>query len=58
MSGEVSDQFGALGNIRAPNGMIMKRIRNAGKPRQQPWFGGCGVWEAPVQQGGHVSGRV
>jgi hypothetical protein len=58
MSGEVSDLFGALGNIRAPDGMIMKRIRNAGKPRPRPWFGGCGVWEAPVQYGGHVSGRV
>jgi hypothetical protein len=58
MSGEVSDQFGALGNILTPNGMIMKRIWNAGKPRQRPWFGGCGVWEAPVQYGGHVSGRV
>ena len=58
MSGEVGDQLGALGNIRTPNGMIMKRIRNAGKPRQRPWFGGCGGWEAPVQHGGHVSGRV
>jgi hypothetical protein len=58
MSGEVSDQFGALGNILTPNGMIMKRIWNAGKPRQRPWFGGCGVWEAPVEHGGHVASGV
>jgi hypothetical protein len=32
MSGEVGDQPGALGKIIAPNGMIMKRLRNAGKP--------------------------
>ena len=32
MSGEVGDQLGALGKILAPNGMIMKRFRNAGKP--------------------------
>ena len=58
MSGEVGDQLGALGNIRTPNGMIMKRIWNAGKPRQRPWFGGCGVWGAPVEHGGHVASGV
>jgi hypothetical protein len=58
MSGEVSDQFGALGNIRAPNGMIMKRIRNAGKPRQRSRVGRCGLWEAPIQYGGHVAGGM
>ena len=58
VSGEVGDQFGALGKILAPNGMIMKRLRYAGKPGQRPWVGGCGFWEAPVQHGGHVSGRV
>ena len=36
----------------------MKRLRNAGKPRKRPWVGGCGLWEAPVQHGGHVSGGV
>ena len=55
MSGEVGDQLGALGKILAPNGMIMKRFRNAGKPGQRSRVGGCGVWEAPVQYGGHVS---
>jgi hypothetical protein len=44
MSGEVGDQFGALGNIRTPNGMIMKRIRNAGKPAAAlaRWLRGLG----------------
>ena len=33
----------------------MKRLRDAGKPGQRSWVGGCGLWEAPVQHGGHVS---
>ena len=32
MSAEVGDQSGALGEILAPSGMIMKLFRNAGKP--------------------------
>jgi hypothetical protein len=55
---EAENELRPLRQVVAPNGMIMKRFRNAGKPRQRPWFGGCGVWEAPVQYGGHVSGRV
>ena len=35
--------------------MIMKRFRNAGKPRQRSRIGGCGLWEPPVQHGGHVA---
>ena len=38
--------------------MIMKRIRDAGKPRKRPWVSRCGLWEAPVQHFGHVSCRV
>jgi hypothetical protein len=34
--------------------MIMKRLRYAGKPRQRSRVGRCGLWEAPVQDGGHV----
>ena len=34
--------------------MIMKRLRDAGKPRKRPWASGSGFWEAPVQHGGHV----
>ena len=58
MSGDVGDQLGALGKILAPNGMIMKRLRNAGKPRERSRVGRCGLWEAPVQHGGHVPGGV
>ena len=54
MCGEVGDQLGALGKILAPNGMIMKRFRNAGKPGQRSRVCGCGFWEAPVQYSGHV----
>jgi hypothetical protein len=42
MSGEVGDQPGALGKILAPNGMIMKRLGYAGKPRQRSRAGRCG----------------
>ena len=52
--GEVGDELGPLRQILAPDGMIMERIWNAGKPRKRPWVGGCGFWEAPVQHGGHV----
>jgi hypothetical protein len=34
--------------------MIMECLRYAGKPRQWAWVGGCGLWEAPVEYGGHV----
>jgi hypothetical protein len=56
--GEVGDQLGALGKILAPNGMIMKCFRNTGKPGKRPSISRCGLWEAPVQYGGHVSCRV
>jgi hypothetical protein len=38
--------------------MIMKCLRNAGKPRQRPWVGKWRLWEAPVQHGGHVPGGM
>ena len=53
--GEVDDQLGPLSQVLAPNGMIMKRLRNPGKPRQRSWVGRCGFWEAPVEHGGHVT---
>ena len=58
VSGEVGDQLGARSKILTPNGMIMKRFRNTGKPRKRRRVAGCGVWEAPVQYGGHISCRV
>jgi hypothetical protein len=58
MSGEVGDQLCALGKILVPNGMIMKRIRNAGKPGQRSRVDRCGLREAPVEHGGHVADGV
>jgi hypothetical protein len=54
VTGKVDHQPGPLGQILTPNGMIMKRLRNSGKPGQRPGVGRCGVWEAPIQDGGHV----
>ena len=56
--GEADNELGPLRQILAPNGMIMKRFRNAGKPGQRSWVGGCGLWEAPVEYGGHVAGGM
>ena len=53
-SGEVRDQPGTQGKILAPDGMIMKRFRYAGKPRQRTGITSCELWEAPVEDGGHV----
>ena len=36
----------------------MKCFRDTGKPRKRPWVGGCRLWEAPVEYGGHVAGGV
>ena len=58
LTGEVVDQRGALGKILTPNGMIMKRLRNTGKPLKRSLADSCGLWEAPVEHGGHVAGRV
>lgn len=38
--------------------MIMKRLRNAGKPRKRPWVSGCEVQQPPVQHSRHVCCRV
>src|SRR5215217_5300198 len=58
MRGEVGDQLCALCEIAAPNGMIMKRFRYAGKPGKWSRVGGCEFLEAPVQHGGHIFGGV
>ena len=56
--GEVGDQRGAQGEILTPNGMIMKRFRNTRKPWKRSRVGRCGLWEAPVEYGGHVASVV
>jgi hypothetical protein len=52
--GEVGNYLGTLGQILTPHGMIMERLRNARKPRKRPLVSACGLWETPVQHGGHV----
>jgi len=56
--GEVGDQAGSLGQVGAPDGMVMERCWNAGKPGQRSWVGRRKAWEAPVENGGHVTGNV
>jgi hypothetical protein len=58
LSCEVDDELRSLRQVLAPNVMIMKRLRYAGKPRQRSWVSGCGLWEAPFEHGGHVAGGV
>ena len=36
----------------------MECLRNTGKPGQRPRVGRCRFWKAPVEYGGHVSGRM
>ena len=58
LSCELADELRPLRQVLAPNEMIMKRLRYAGKPRQRSWVSGCGLWEAPFEHSGHVDGGV
>jgi hypothetical protein len=51
---EADNELRPLRQVLAPNGMILKGLRDARKPRQGAWAGSCGLWEAPVEHGGHV----
>jgi hypothetical protein len=53
--GEVGDQLGSLCQVDPPDGMIMKRFRNAQEPGQRTWVGRRERWEAPVEDGGHIA---
>jgi hypothetical protein len=55
LGGEVGDQLGSLGQVGPPDRMGMERFWYAGEPGQRTWLGGCGLWEAPVEDGGHVA---
>ena len=55
---EADNELRPLRQVLAPNGMIMKRFRDAGKPREWSRVGRCGLWEAPVQHRGHVAGGM
>jgi len=58
VTGKVDHQLRPLGQILTPNGMIMNRLRNSGKPRQWSVFAGWGFWKAPIQDSGHVCRRA
>src|SRR5215216_7906973 len=53
--GEVGDQLGSLCQVGPPDGMGMDRFWYAGKPGQRTWVGRRELWEAPVDDGGHVA---
>ena len=54
VTGKVDHQPGPLNQILSPNGMIMKRLRDSGKPGQWSVFAAWGFWEAPIQDSRHV----
>ena len=56
--GEVGDQLGSPCQVGTPAGMGMERGWNAWEPRQRTWVGRRELWEAPVEDGGHVPGSV
>ena len=51
--GEVGDK---LGSLCQPDGIGMEREWNAREPGQRTWVGRCQRWEAPVKDGGHITG--
>ena len=55
LAGEVGDQLGSLCQVVAPDGMGMQRFWNAREPGQRTWVGRRELWEAPVEDGGHVA---
>src|SRR5829696_8831279 len=52
---EVGDQLGSLCQIVAPDRIGTERFWNAPEPRQRTWVDGRRLWEAPVEDGGHVA---
>jgi hypothetical protein len=55
LAGEVCDELGSLCQVVVPAGMVMERGWNAREPGQRTWVGRCQLWEAPVEDGGHVA---
>jgi hypothetical protein len=56
--GEVGHELGSLCQVGAPDGMVLERFRNAREPGQRTWLGRRELWEAPVEDGGHVAGSA
>jgi hypothetical protein len=55
LAGEVGDVLCSLGQVVTPDGMVLNRAWNLWEPRQRTWVGRRQRWEAPVEDGGHVS---
>jgi hypothetical protein len=55
LAGEVGDQLGSLCQVGPPDRMGMERWWNAREPGQRTSVGRRQLWEAPVQDGGHVA---
>jgi hypothetical protein len=53
--GEVGDQLGSLCQVGRPARMATERFWNAREPRQRTWVDRRQLWEAPVEDGGHVA---
>jgi hypothetical protein len=56
--GEVGDQLGSLCQVGLPARMATERFWNAREPRQRTWVDRRQLWEAPVEDGGHVAGSA
>jgi hypothetical protein len=54
--GEVGDQLGSLCQVGTPDGMVMQRCWNTGEPGQRTWVDWRELWEAQVEDSGHVAG--
>jgi hypothetical protein len=53
--GKVGDQLGSLCQVGPPARMATERFWNAREPRQRTWVDRRQLWEAPVEDGGHVA---
>ena len=56
--GKFGDQLGSLGQVGTPDRMGMEHFWNAREPRQRTPVSRHELWEAPVEDGGHVACRV
>jgi hypothetical protein len=53
--GEIGDQLRSLCQVGPPRGMAVESCWYAGQPRQRTWVDRRQLWEAPVEDGGHVA---
>ena len=53
--GEVGDKLGSLCQIVAPHGLVMQCCWNAREPGQRTRVDGRELWEAPIEDGRHVT---